>query len=209
MLNFKKEFLFYLYFYNWNRGHFLALQKCVDSERFWSGWASWMDTALHPPCPNLISGAGTSSLSGEYKSPCRLFLSGDCTHSDLNSPRSLSDQARQELDLVNQYLSSRQLTRVNGQLPVRLFCFRTLGTPTALMGQLSPNLEMIQWFFLSHPTQHTITTYITVLCQLIIKGHDRVIQLFDPAVRDVPLTQVYLQQLSSQSLEFQCAVADL
>ena len=29
----------------------------------------------------------------------------------------------------------------------------------------------------------------------------------DPAVRDVPLTQVYLQ-LSSQSLEFQCAVAD-
>ena len=131
------------------------------------------------------------------------------THSDLNSPRSLSDQARQELDLVNQYLSSRQLTRVNGQLPVRLFCFRTLGTPTALMGQLSPNLEMIQWFFLSHPTQHTITTYVTALCQLIIRGRERVIQLFDPAVRDVPLTQVYLQQLSSQSLEFQCAVADL
>ena len=77
------------------------------------------------------------------------------------------------------------------------------------MGQLSPNLEMIQWFFLSHPTQHTITTYVTALCQLIIRGRERVIQLFDPAVRDVPLTQVYLQQLSSQSLEFQCAVADL
>ena len=76
------------------------------------------------------------------------------------------------------------------------------------MGQLSPNLEMIQWFFLSHPTQHTITTYVTALCQLIIRGRERVIQLFDPAVRDVPLTQVYLQQLSSQSLEFQCAVAD-
>ena len=166
-----------MYFYNWNRGRFLAPQKCVDSERVWSGWASWMDSALYRPCPNLISGAGTSSLSGEYKSPYHLFLSGDCADPDLNSPRSLSDQARQELDLVNQYLSSRQLTRVNGQLPVRLFCFCTLGTPTAFKGQLSPNLEMIQWFFLSHPTQHTITTYITALCQLIIKGRDRVIQL--------------------------------
>ena len=36
------------------------------------------------------------------------------------------------------------------------------------------------------------------------------IQLFghDPAVIHIPLTQVYLQQLYSQSLEFQCAVAD-
>ena len=128
---------------------------------------------------------------------------------DLNSPRSLSNQARQELDLVNQYLSSRQLTRVNRQLPVRLFCFLTLGTPTGLIGQLSPNLEMIGWLFLFHQPQSTITTYITVLCQLIIKGRDRVIQLFghDPAVIHVPLTQVYLQ-LYSQSLEFQCAVTD-
>ena len=76
---------------------------------------------------------------------------------------------------------------------------------------MSPNLEMIEWLFLSHQPQHTITTYMTALCQLIIKGRDRVIQLFghDPAVIHVPLTQVYLQQLSSQSLEFQCAVADL
>ena len=68
---------------------------------------------------------------------------------------------------------------------------------------------MIEWLFLSHQPQRTITTYITALCQLIIKGRDGVIQLFghDPAVILVPLTQVYLQ-LSSQSLEFQCAVAD-
>ena len=70
---------------------------------------------------------------GNTNHPAAFSLVATVTHSDLNSPRSLSDQARQELDLVNQYLSSRQLTRVNGQLPVRLFCFRTLGTPTALM----------------------------------------------------------------------------
>ena len=64
---------------------------------------------------------------------------------------------------------------------------------------------MIEWLFLSHQPQRTITTYITVLCQLIIKGCNRVIQLFghDPAVTHVPLLQ-----LSSQSLEFQCAVTD-
>ena len=172
MLNFKKEFLFYLYFYNWNRGHFLALQKCVDSERFWSGWASWTDSALHRPCPNLISGAGTSSLSGEYKSPCRLFLSGDCTHSDLNSPRSLSDQARQELDLVNQYLSSRQLTRVNGQLPVRLFCFRTLGMPTALMGHLSPSVPFNGSFYPIQPSTllpPTLLRYVSLLSKAVIE----------------------------------------
>ena len=89
---------------------------------------------------------------------------------DLNSPRSLSNQARQELDLVNQYLSSRKLTRVNRQLFVRLFCFPTLGMRTGLIGQLSPNLDTIEWLFLSHQPQRTITNYITVLCQLIIKG---------------------------------------
>ena len=69
---------------------------------------------------------------------------------------------------------------------------------------------MIEWLFLSHQPQRTINTYTTAVCQLIIKGRERVIHLFghDPAVIDVPLTQVYLQQLYSQSLEFQRAVAD-
>ena len=51
---------------------------------------------------------------------------------------------------------------------------------------------------------------LLTLCQLIIKGCVRVIQLFvhDPAVIHIPLTQLYLQQLYSQSLEFQCAVTD-
>ena len=73
----------------------------------------------------LSSGITTGKLTNFFNT-----LKGD---PDLNSPRSLSNQARQELDLVNQYLSSRQLTRVNRQLPVRLFCFPTLGTPTSLI----------------------------------------------------------------------------
>ena len=69
---------------------------------------------------------------------------------------------------------------------------------------------MIEWLFLSHQPQRTITTYITTLCHLIIKGREQTKQLFgyDPAFIHIPLTQVYLQQLVAQSLEFQCAIAD-
>ena len=100
--------------------------------------------------------------------------------------------------------------RINSQFPVRLFCFPTLGTPTGLIGQLSPHLAMIEWLFLSHQPQYTITTYVTALCHLIIKGPERTQQLFgyDPAFIHVPLTQVYLQHLATQSLEFHCAIAD-
>ena len=79
-----------------------------------------------------------------------------------------------------------------------------------LIGQLSPHLAMIEWIFLSHQPQHTITTCVTALCHLIIKGRERTQQLFgyDPAFIHIPLTQVYLQHLATQSLEFQCAIAD-
>ena len=79
-----------------------------------------------------------------------------------------------------------------------------------LIGQLSPHLIMIEWLFLSHQPQRTITTYITVLCHLIIKGHEWTQRLFgyDPAFIHVPLTQVYLQQLATQCLGFQCAIPD-
>ena len=69
---------------------------------------------------------------------------------------------------------------------------------------------MTEWLFLSHQPQRTITTYITALCPLTIKGREWAQQLFghDPAFIHIPLTQVYLQQSAAQSLEFQCAIAD-
>ena len=69
---------------------------------------------------------------------------------------------------------------------------------------------MIEWLFLSHQPQYTIITYITALCHLIIKGRERTQHLFgyDHASVHIPITQVYLQQLATQSLEFQRAIAD-
>ena len=69
---------------------------------------------------------------------------------------------------------------------------------------------MIEWLFLSHQPQRTITTYVTALCHLIIKWRERTQQLFryDAAFIHIPLTQIYLQHLATQSIEFQCAIAD-
>ena len=62
-----------------------------------------------------------------------------------------------------------------------------------LTGQLLPQLGMIEWLSLSHQPQCTSTTYVTALCQLIIKGCGRTQQLFghDPAIIHVLLTQIY------------------
>ena len=86
---------------------------------------------------------------------------------DLNSPRKLSSEALWELTVVNQHIQQRQLTRINSQFPVRLFCFPTLGTTTGLIGQLSPHLAMIEWLFLSHLT----TTYYYHLYNCIVPSY--------------------------------------
>ena len=101
--------------------------------------------------------------------------------------------------------------RVDCRFPIRLFCFPTLGTPHRINWSTITSVRHDRMVFLSHQLQSAITTYITALCQFIITGHERAQQLFghDPAIIHVPLTQIYLQQPSSQSLEFQCAITDL
>ena len=123
-------------------------------------------------------------------------LKGDFS---LNSPTTLSPHDLQELDLVNQHINQRQLMRVDCRFPIRLFCFPTLGTPHRINWSTITSVRHERMVFLSHQLQSAITTYITALCQLIIKGCERTQQLFghDPSTIHVPLTQIYLQQLSS------------
>ena len=109
--------------------------------------------------PNL--GIPTQQLTHLFST-----LKGD---PDLNPPRKLSPKALQELTRVNQHIQQQQLTRIDPQSPVWLFCFPTLGTPVGLIGQLSPHLTMIERLFLSHQPQCIITTYVTALCHLIMK----------------------------------------
>ena len=54
---------------------------------------------------------------------------------DLNSPRSLSQQAREELYLVQNKLQKQFLTRIKLDLPLELFILPSLHSSTGLLAQ--------------------------------------------------------------------------
>ena len=104
------------------------------------------------------------------------ILQGD---SDLNNPLVLTEQAKQELDLVNQALQQRQLKPVNLTVPISLLILPTLDSPTGILQQPQGILE---WGFLSHTPKKIMTTYIMLISFLISKMRSRCIQLsgYDP-----------------------------
>ena len=60
---------------------------------------------------------------------------------DLNSPRSLSQEAREELDLVQNKVQKQFLTRIKLDLPLVLFVLPSLHSPTGLLAQQEHPLE--------------------------------------------------------------------
>ena len=60
------------------------------------------------------------------------ILQGD---SDLNSPLVLTEQAKQELDLVNQAIQQRQFKQVDQTMPISLLILPTLDSPTGILWQ--------------------------------------------------------------------------
>ena len=60
------------------------------------------------------------------------ILQGD---SDLNSPQVLTEQAKQELDLVNQGIQQRQPNQVDPTVPLSLLIPPTLDSPTGILWQ--------------------------------------------------------------------------
>ena len=61
------------------------------------------------------------------------ILQGD---SDLNTPQVLTEQAKQELDLVNQGIQQRQPKQVDLTVPLSLLIPPTLDSPTGILWQL-------------------------------------------------------------------------
>ena len=60
---------------------------------------------------------------------------------DLNRPLSLSQEAREELYLVQNKLQKQFLTRIRLDLPLELFIFPSLHSPTGLLAQLEHPIE--------------------------------------------------------------------
>lgn len=74
-------------------------------------------------------------------------------------------------------LSDRYLDRVDPTSPIRLFIFPTPKFPSVLLGQLNPALRYLEWLLPSNSPSKTLSPYLEMITDLIIKGQKRCTQL--------------------------------
>ena len=94
-------------------------------------------------------------------------LKGD---SDLNSPHSLSQEAREELCLVQNELQKQFLTHIRLQLPLELFILPFLHSPTGLSTQQEYPIE---WIYTDFRGTRSLTLYLDLITLIIINGRNR------------------------------------
>lgn len=107
---------------------------------------------------------------------------------DLNSPRQLSESAKEQLQVVSRAIQEKQLIRIDPDMPISLIVLPTKNSPTSILWQSKGPLE---WIYLSHTPKKIMTTYVMLISQIIAKARIRCKQLngFDPIEIIVPLTK--------------------
>ena len=84
---------------------------------------------------------------------------------DLNSPCSLSQEAREELCLVQNKLQKQFLTRIKIDLPLELFIFPSLQSPTGLLAQQE---HPVEWIYTRFRGIKSLTPYLDLIVLIII-----------------------------------------
>ena len=79
---------------------------------------------------------------------------------DLNSPRSLSQEAREELYLVQNKLQKQFLTRIKLDLPLELFILPSLHSLTGLLAQ---HEHPIEWIYTCFRGIKSLTPYLDLI----------------------------------------------
>lgn len=99
-----------------------------------------------------------------------VLLRGD---SGLNSPRQLTDKARDPLNKVSRAIQTCQAQRINLNLPFLLTILGKGPQPYALIFQWDPEasdpLLILEWIFLPHQPGKTLTSKSEMMAQLIIR----------------------------------------
>lgn len=129
---------------------------------------------LHQLCGSINWVRPLLGLTTEELAPLFNLLKG-CK--DLDSPRAITEEARESIEKVQLALSSRQAHRTCPELP---FSFIILGKSPKLHGlifqwddkQKDP-LLILEWVFLPHQPCKTITTPQELMAQLIMKARAR------------------------------------
>ena len=89
---------------------------------------------------------------------------------DLNSPRSLSQEARKELYLVQNKLQKQFLTPIKLDLPLELFILPSLHSPTGLLAQQE---HPVEWIYTRFRVIKTLTPYLDLIVLIIINEKNK------------------------------------
>lgn len=137
------------------------------------------------------------------------LLRGD---TDIRSPRTLTQEAKKELEKVTGAIQKRQAHRFVPLLPFQL---AVLGKKTQLRGLIfqwdesqKDSLIIIEWVFLSHRPSKTILTDLEIAAQIIIKARTRLLTMAGQefSIIRLPLKQVYLDWAMQQSKDLLIAL---
>ena len=116
-------------------------------------------------------------------------LEGDTA---LDSPRTLTPLALQELQFVEQRLNDGFLTYLPVSQPISFIIFHTLYSPSGVIAQEN---GLIEWVFLPNSFSKKLATYMDKLAFLIQKGRHRILQLSGCEPHQI-VTQLTTAQIS-------------
>ena len=130
-------------------------------------------------------------------------LEGDTA---LNSPLSLTSQAKEELHFVEQRLNEGFLTYLQQDQPIYFIVFHTPYSPTGVIAQ---STGLIEWVFLPNNYTKKLTTYTDRIAFLILKGRGRITQLIgsDPQTIITQLTSTQISNCLQFNENWQIALA--
>ena len=123
---------------------------------------------------------------------------------DLNSPCSFSQEAREELYLVQNKLHKQFLTRIKLDLPLELFRLPSLRSPT---GRLAQQEHPVEWIYTSFRGIKSLTPYLDLIALIIINGRNRTKTLIgsDPHKIVIPINKSQIENALQASTDFQIA----
>ena len=126
-------------------------------------------------------------------------LKGD---SDLNSPHSLSQEAREELCLVQNKIQKQFLTGIRLELPLELFILPSLHSPNGLLAQQE---HLMEWIYTHFRGTKSLMPYLDLIALIIINGRNRTKTLIgsNPHKIVLPINKAQFENTLQTSTDFQ------
>ncbi|KAL2311280.1 hypothetical protein Nmel_002980 [Mimus melanotis] len=178
-----------------------------------SAWSLTLPMVLLGQAIEGLGGATPTfvRLTTAQLSPLFYILKGD---SHLDSFGILTPEARQALKEVQQALSTHQVYQVDPSIDITVFITNPGLHPTGIIGQSndkwSDPFHILEWVFLPHQLKKTVTTVFELFARLIIKCHQRCLQLIaaDPAKNFLPVEWEFFEGSFVNSVPLQSVLQD-